>query len=186
MSTENGRIVNGLNVDDFHALIGAVGEDAGNAATSWGVETRWMGGAHTQSTVLDMKMGGETVARGFTIDIDEPEEFGGKNEYANPQDYLLSAVNACILTPFAAQCALRGINLSKLSMKTEGDIDLRGFFGMSEEVAPGYEALSYVIEVEGDADHETFEEVAAAVRATSPNFSNMARAITMNAALKVV
>jgi len=53
------------------------------------------------------------VPRRFAIDIDEPFELGGGNAYANPQKYLLAALNACIIVGYAALCALQGITLEQ-------------------------------------------------------------------------
>jgi hypothetical protein len=37
------------------------------------------------------------VSRHFAIDIDEPFELGGGNAFANPQEYLLAGLNACMI-----------------------------------------------------------------------------------------
>jgi hypothetical protein len=86
---------------------------------------------------------------------------------------------------YAAQCALRGIRLDSLEIVTEGDIDLRGFFGLSDEVAPGYEGLSYTVNIKGDATEAEFAEVHAAVMATSPNFHNLSAAVKLTPKLIV-
>jgi hypothetical protein len=89
-------------------------------------------------------MGGRKVPRRFSIDIDEPCELGGSNAFANPQEHLLAALNACMTVGYVAQCAVRGITLEKLEIETEGDIDLRGFLGRDPAIPPGYEKLRYV------------------------------------------
>jgi hypothetical protein len=37
--------------------------------------------------------------------------------------------------------AVRGIKLDEVESKLEGDLDLRGFFAIADEVRPGYEVL---------------------------------------------
>ena len=54
----------------------------------------------------DFKIGGEQVARRFSIDIDEPLQLGGSNRFANPQEHLLAALNACMTVGYVAQCAV--------------------------------------------------------------------------------
>jgi uncharacterized OsmC-like protein len=95
------------------------------------------------------KIGGEQVPRRFSIDVDEPCELGGSNRFANPQEYLLASLNACMMVGYVAQCALRGIMLEKLEIETHGDIDLRGFLGIDPAVPPGYDSLSYVVRIKG-------------------------------------
>ena len=91
-----------------------------------------------------------------------------------------------MMVGYVAQCALRGIVLDRLEIDIEGDIDLRGFLGIDETVAPGYERLTYTVRISGDATPEEFAEIHAAVRKTSPNFHNISRAIAMNDRLQVV
>jgi len=117
------------------------------------------------------------VPRRFSIDIDEPLELGGGNAYANPQEYLLAALNACMIVGYTALCALQGITLQKLEITTEGDIDLRGFFGLDPAVAAGYRELQARIVVKGDGSEEQFRKIHEMVLATSPNFYNISRAI---------
>ena len=179
------ELVNGINVDDLKQLVASVAADPAKGATRWRVATRWQGQTHSRTEIEGFDMAGEHVSRPFAIDIDEPAELGGANQYANPQEHLLAALNACMTVGYVAQCALRGIALESLEIDTTGDIDLRGFFGLDQAVAPGYEALSYTVRIKGDATPEEFEDVHAAVMATSPNFHNIANQIALRPALVV-
>jgi uncharacterized OsmC-like protein len=125
------------------------------------------------------------VPRRFAIDIDEPCELGGTNRFANPQEHLLAALNACMIVGYAAQCAVRGITLESLKIETEGQIDLRGFLGIDPTVPPGYENLSYVVRIKGSGTKAEFAEIHEAVMATSPNFYNVSRSVTLNPTLVV-
>lgn len=178
-------IVNGINTEGVMKLVGEVAADPAEGMTNWRVVTRWQGQTHSQTSVEAYGLGGKRIARDFTIDIDEPTELGGSNRFANPQEYLLAALNACMTVGYAAQCALRGIRLDRLEIVTEGDIDLRGFFGLSQEVVPGYEGLTYTVYISGDATDAEFNEVHAAVMATSPNFHNLAAAVALSPTLVV-
>ena len=179
------RIVNGINVDDLMGLVESVAADPTNGETRWRVATSWQGQTHSRSRVDGFDMAGEHIARPFVIDIDEPCELGGANRFPNPQEHLIAALNACMTVGYVAQCAIRGIELESLEIETMGDIDLRGFLGLDEAVARGYETLSYTVRIKGDATPEQFGEVHAAVMATSPNFHNIANPIALRPALVV-
>src|ERR1700761_3842476 len=90
------NIVNGLNVDDLFALIDSVKSNAANAKTSWRVATTWQGQTRSRAEVTAYGIAGTDVPRRFTLDIDEPCELGGTDRFANPQEYLLAALNACL------------------------------------------------------------------------------------------
>jgi uncharacterized OsmC-like protein len=178
-------IVNGINVDDLSALIEEIKHDPAQGKTHWRVTSAWQGQTRSRAQVDGFKIGGTRVSRRFSIDADEPCELGGSNRFANPQEYLLAALNACMIVGYAAQCALHGITLEKLEIETQGEIDLRGFLGIDPAVPPGYDTLSYVVRIRGNGTREQFAEIHNAVMATSPNFHNVSRPVDLKPTLVV-
>jgi len=178
-------VINGINVDDLFALIDDVKREPEKAQTNWHVITTWQGQTRSRSEIESYELGGQEVLRRFSIDIDEPRELGGSNNFANPQEHLIAALNACMTVGYVAQCAVRGITLESLSIETDGDIDLRGFLGIDPAVPPGYETLSYTVRIKGRGTEEQFAEVHEAVMATSPNFYNLSRAVALEPVLIV-
>lgn len=183
--TAEPTVVNGINVDDLFALIDGVKREPAKGKTNWHVTTTWQGQARSRAEVESFEIGGEKVPRRFSIDIDEPRELGGSNSFANPQEHLIAALNACMIVGYAAQCAVRGITLESLAIETNGEIDLRGFLGIDPAVPPGYENLSYTVRIKGSGTKEQFAEIHEAVMATSPNFYNMSRPVALKPALVV-
>jgi uncharacterized OsmC-like protein len=177
--------VNGIDVDALLALITRVKADPGEGKTHWRVATIWQGQARSRSEVEGFSIGGVEVPRRFSVDIDEPSELGGSNRFANPQEYLIAALNACMTVGYVAQCAVRGIALQSLAIETEGDIDLRGFFGLDPAVAPGYESLRYTVRIKGAASDQQIAEIHEAVMGTSPNFHNLSRPVPLKPTLIV-
>lgn len=182
--TMNAKMLNGLNVRDVEALIETVKADPANGNTRWKVNSTWQGRTHNRSVVKSFGIGDETVDREFSIDIDEPEQLGGANQFANPQEHLMAALNSCMMVGYVALCSLKGIEIDSLEIETRGEIDLRGFLGLSDDVAPGYEELNYAVRISGNATREEFEEIHQMVMKTSPNFHNISKAIRLNATLK--
>jgi uncharacterized OsmC-like protein len=179
------NIVNGLNVDDLMTLIDGVTKDPAKGKTNWHVATTWKGQARSRSVITGFELGGEAVSRRFALDVDEPFELGGSNAFANPQEYLIAALNACLTVGYVAQCAVRGITLEGLEIETDGEIDLRGFLGIDPNVAPGYESLSCTVRVKGNGTKAQFAEIHDAVMATSPNFYNISQPVALNPQLVV-
>src|SRR5262245_41032306 len=183
--TAEPRFVNGINVDDLFALIEGVRRDAAKGRTNWRVTTTWQGQTRSRAQVDGFEIGAERVPRRFTIDIDEPCELGGTNRFANRQEHLLAALNACMTVGYVAQCAVRGITLESLEIETNGEIDLRGFLGLDPAVPAGYENLSYTVRIKGSGSKEQLAEVHAAVMATSPNCYNVSRPVALKPTLVV-
>jgi len=177
VSSSSSNIVNGIDTDAVHTLIDDVDSDPAKGMTHWRVASSWQGGTHSRAQVDGFVMGGANVPRRFAIDIDEPFELGGGNAYANPQEYLLAALNACMIVGYTALCALQGIALEKLEITTEGDIDLRGFFGLDPAVPAGYRELQSRVVISADGSEEQLRKIHEMVLATSPNFHNITRAV---------
>ena len=56
--------------------------------------------------------------------------------------------------------AVRGIKLEEVESELEGDLDLRGFFAISDEVRPGYQEIRVNFKVKTDAENvETLKEL---------------------------
>jgi uncharacterized OsmC-like protein len=183
--TDEPTIINGINVDDLFALIESVKGDASKAMTSWRVATAWQGQTRSRAEVTGFAIGGQDVPRRFTFDIDEPYELGGTNRFANPQEHLIAALNACMTVGYVAQCAVRGITLESLEIETKGEIDLRGFLGIEPQVANGYESLRYTVKIKGNGTEQQFAEIHDAVMATSPNVYNLANAVPLQSTLVI-
>ena len=179
------NVVNGINVDDLFALIEEVKRDPAKGKTEWRVATTWQGQTRSRAEVEGFGIGGNQVPRRFSIDIDEPCELGGSNQFANPQEHLIAALNACMMVGYVAQCAVRGITLESLAIETEGEIDLRGFLGIDPAVKRGYDSLRYKVRIKGNGTKEQFAEIHEAVMATSPNFYNLSRPVTLQPTLVV-
>jgi uncharacterized OsmC-like protein len=179
------KVINGINVDDLFALIDGVKQDPAKGRTAWRVTTTWQGQTQSRSHIEGFGIGGQRVPRQFSIDIDEPCELGGSNKFANPQEHLLAALNACMMVGYVAQCAVREITLESLQIETDGEIDLRGFLGIDPTVRPGYERLKYVVRIKGSGTKEQFAEIHKAVMATSPNFFNVSRPVALEPRLVI-
>jgi len=178
-------VVNGINVADLFALIDDVKREPEKGKTNWRVITTWQGQTRSRAEIESYELGGKEVPRRFSIDIDEPRELGGSNNFANPQEHLIAALNACMTVGYVAQCAVRGITLESLAIETDGAIDLRGFLGIDPTVPPGYEKLSYTVRIKGSGTREQFAEIHNAVMATSPNFYNLSQVVALKPALIV-
>ncbi len=182
-ATETSTIINGIDVSALQSTIDTVRKTPKEGKTSWRVRSSWKGGTRSDHQVNGCVIGSKNVQREFTIRSDEPLELCGTNRYANPQELLLSSLNACMVVGYAAIAAHMGITLTKLEIEISGDIDLRGFLGIDPKVPAGYGALNQVVRISGDATPAQFAQLHDAVRATSPNLYNVTRAIPTDSRL---
>jgi uncharacterized OsmC-like protein len=179
------NVVNGLDLDALGQVVQEIQKDASKAKVRFAVSTRWTGQTRSRSTVKGYELAGEKIARDFEILADEPLEILGTNSAPNPQELLMSAVNACMTVGYVAGAAVRGITLDRLEIETTGQLDLRGFLGLDDSIPPGYEVIDYVVRIAGNGTPDQFEEIHRTVMQTSPNYFNLARPIRMNGTLTV-
>ena len=185
LDTVKNERVNGLDLKALGEVVEAIEADPGKALVAFDVTTRWTGQTRSETTIDGYTIGGERVPRTHKIVADEPFELLGENSAANPQELLMAAFNACITVGYVAGASLRGITLDSLEIRTSGELDLRGFLGLSESVLPGYEEIDYEVRITGDGSPEQFDEIHQTVLKTSPNYFNISRPIRVNATLTV-
>lgn len=187
MSTivQDPTIVNGINVTALQQAIADIGANPDAAHTSWKVTSRWQGRARTDHFVNGLDIGGQQVDRQFRIQIDEPCELCGTNEFANPQEYLMAATNACMMVGYATVAAVMGVTLTKLELEMTGDINLRGFLDLDRTVPPGYERMHYTVRIAGEGTQEQFQKMHEVVQRTSPNYYNISHPVELTSDLIV-
>jgi uncharacterized OsmC-like protein len=177
--------VNGVDTEALQQTIREVKADPKKGIARFSARTAWKGGFAVESTIDGWNLGGKNIPHRFTIHMDEPRELLGQDTHANPQEFLQSAMNACLLNTFVAVCSLQGVKLQSLEIETTGQLDLRGFLGIDSNVPAGYQDLNYTIRVKGDGTREQYEKAHQAMIATSPNYYNLAKPIRLNAKLIV-
>ena len=134
--------LNGLDLAALDETIEQVRANPACGQVAFRVKTEWKGQTRSESTVEHFTCAGEPVARNFTIVADEPRELLGTDTAPNPQELLLSALNACMMVGYVAQASIRGITLDECRIETEGELDLRGFLGLDDDVPPGYRRMA--------------------------------------------
>ena len=106
-----GRQVNGLDVQALADVMREIERDPAKGQVEFRVRTEWKGQTRSRTAVESYTIGGQEVHRSFTIDADEPFELLGRNTAPNPQELLMSALNACITVGYVAGASVKGIAL---------------------------------------------------------------------------
>ena len=85
-----------------------------------------------------------------TFEADHPEVLVGQDHAPTPVEFLLHALAACLTSGIANIAAASGVNLTSVESTVEGDIDLLGILGLSDEVRNGYQQIRVSFHLEGD------------------------------------
>ncbi|MGB0346795.1 MAG: OsmC family protein [Balneolaceae bacterium] len=93
-------------------------------------------------SILERGFRSEIKVRDFNFIVDEPHSLGGENEAPNPVEYVLGALASCQEIVIKAYAGQLGIKLNSIRVEASGDLDLAGFFNISNE-RPGFNQVRY-------------------------------------------
>ena len=86
----------------------------------------------------------------------------------SPVEVVLAALGSCQEITYRAYATALGIELDKVSVEIEGDIDFRGFFGVDDSVRSGYNNIRAVVKIASDAPAEELEKLREMVNSHCP------------------
>lgn len=170
MATATPTIANGVNVTQLAETIGLIRQQPDIARFTFRTETRWEGGGRSTTRIEGFYGAGQETphARAIELSGDEPPVLLGTDTAANAVEAILHALGSCLAVGFAYNAAAQGIAIRELRFRSEGDLDLHGFLGLSDQVRPGFERIRFAVAVKADAPREKLEELCAYVQRTSP------------------
>ena len=178
--------LNGVDVDQLTEAVETMSEDPSVAQFHFRAETEWTDGLQSVTSIDEFEQAGERIrTREFHVEGDEPEQILGERSAPNAVELLLAALGSCLTVGYAAHAAAMEIELDELRFEMDGDVDLRGFLGVSEDVRAGYDEVTCTAHVEADASEEELAELRERVETTSPLMDNVANRVSLETDLVV-
>jgi uncharacterized OsmC-like protein len=152
MTTTDVPMRNGVDTATLFATLDAVKANPEIAKFQFRATNRWVSGTHNRSTIHGFYGAGQEMAhkQASTFEADHPEILVGQDNAPTPVEFLLHALAACLTSGLANIAAARGVNLTSVESTVEGDIDLLGILGLSDDVRNGYEQIRVSFRLEGD------------------------------------
>jgi len=186
MMKEDNNSKNGVNVEELFNTIDAVKKAPVIARFKFRANNEWIDGGHNRTTVKDFygiqkDHKHEAV---FKLDADEPPLLLGTGKGPNPVEYLLTALAACVTTSLVYHAAAKGIVLKSVESRLEGDIDLRGFLGISKEVRKGYQEIRMYFKIDADVSDAELEELVQLGPSYSPVFDSVTKGVPVKVQLE--
>jgi uncharacterized OsmC-like protein len=106
--------------------------------------------------------------RQFCVDVDEAAALGGEDRAPNPVELALAALATCQEITYRLHAAALGIPLHDVAVALEGDLDLRGLFGVDGTVRPGFKEIRGSVKFDSPAPPEDLNRLKQAVDAHCP------------------
>jgi uncharacterized OsmC-like protein len=153
---------NGVDTEQMFATLDLIKAQPELARFQFRATNRWIDGSHNRTTIKDFyAAGGEDTTRSeaFEIDAGEPAILLGSDTGANPAEYLLHALAACLTTSIVYVAAARKVQLTSVESTLTGDMDVRGALGVDDEPRNGFERIGVSFRVTGNAPGEKLREI---------------------------
>lgn len=161
--TATADTTNGVDVNYVMGVIDQVKDNAEVANFQFRASNQWIDGGHNRSTVKEFYGAckeDDTRTKSFVMEADEPPILASKDAAPNPVEFVLHGLASCLTTSMAYHAAVRGIEIDSIRSELEGDLDLRGFLGLSDNVRKGYHHVRVAMTVKSDASAEQLKELA--------------------------
>jgi uncharacterized OsmC-like protein len=175
-------LVNGVNVDNLFTTIDAIKGAPSIAKFNFRIENRWEGASKNRSSVNAFSGAGQEFSRqkSFVLFADEPPVLLGQDSAANPVEYLLHSLAACLTTSMVYHAAARGIEIEAVESTFEGDIDLHGFLDLDPKIRKGYQGIRVSFKIKADVPDERLQEIVELGTGHSPVFDSLTKGVPVS------
>jgi uncharacterized OsmC-like protein len=182
---EKKGVVNGVDVDKLYDTIDAIKETPALGKFKFRVKNKWINAGHNHITIKDFYGVQKDILHEtpFELDAGEHPVLLSQDEGPNPVEYLLTALSGCLTSALVYHAAAKGVKIEGVQSRLEGDIDLRGFLGISPDVKVGYENIRVYFKIDADVSEEKKEELIRMAQKYSPVFNTVFNATPVSVQL---
>lgn len=186
MATTAPTLTNGVNVTQLVDTIGLIKQTPALAKFTFRAETVWEEGGRSRTRIDGFHGAGAEMRHAQVIELtgDEPPILLGGDTAANAVEAILHAIGSCVAVGFAYNAAAQGIAIEELRFRSQGELDLHAFLGLSDTVRPGFERIAIEVTVKADAPRAKLEELCAYVQRTSPVVDIVRNPVPLTVTLK--
>lgn len=178
--------MNGVDTPTLMATINAVGGQPNLAKFQFRARGRWINGTHSETTMMDFAgAGGEHSHKvAYKAHGDHPAVLCGADLAPTPVEWVLHALSTCLMSGIANIASARGIKLRKVESMIEGDINLLGILGLSDDVRNGYQGIRVSFTIDGDASAADLEKIVMQSKARSAVFDILSNGVPVSVGVK--
>jgi uncharacterized OsmC-like protein len=147
------------------------------AKATFYVKSEWNGGFNVTSRSKGFRTGGQNIERNsdeYKMQYDFPNQFSGEGKGLTVCEYCMGSLAACLAQTIVAHAASKGIQIDGITIDVEGDVDLRGFTGISNDVRPGAKQFRVNMNIKSNtASKEKINELHEIGKRFSPAFDTL-------------
>lgn len=174
--SKNDSKFNGVNTNSLNSLLNSIKNNPEMGKVNFVVSSEWNGGFSVTSRSKELRIGNMAMSRSrqYETTFDFPEQFSGQGQGQTVCENCMGSLAACLTQTIVAHATAMGIKLDSIKMNVEGDVDLGGFSGLSNNARPGAKEFRVHIDIKSDtATKEQLQELYEIGKKFSPAFDTL-------------
>jgi len=167
---------NGVNTQVLNTVFESMRNHPEMAKATFSVKSAWNGGFSVTSTSKGFRIGGQNIERNteYRTKHDFPDQLSGEGRGPTVCESCMGSLAACLTQTIVAHATSRGIQIDSIDIDVEGDVDLRGFTGISNDVRPGAQQFRVDMNIKSNnASKEQINELYEIGKRFSPAFDTL-------------
>ena len=176
MNDNNNYRFNGVNTQILNKLFNSMRNQPEMAKATFSVKSEWNGGFSVTSSSKGFRIGGQNIERNteYKAQYDFPDQLSGEGKGPTVCESCMGSLAACLTQSIIAHAISRGIQIDSINIDVEGDVDMRGFTGISNDVRPGAQQFRVNMNIKSNtASKEQINELYDIGKRFSPAFDTL-------------
>ena len=169
---------NGVNTQVLNTIYNSLQNQPEMAKATFYVKSEWNGGFSVTSSSKGFRIGGQNIERNteYRTQYDFPNQLSGEGRGPTVCESCMGSLAACLTQTIVAHATSRGIQIDSIDIDVEGDVDLRGFTGISNDVRPGAQQFRVNMNIKStNASKEQINELREIGKRFSPAFDTLTK-----------
>jgi uncharacterized OsmC-like protein len=176
MNNKKNNGFNGVNTQVLNTVFESMRNHPEMAKATFSVKSVWNGGFSVTSTSKGFRIGGQNIERNteYRTQHDFPDQLSGEGRGPTVCESCMGSLAACLTQTIVAHATSRGIQIDSIDIDVEGDVDLSGFTGISNDVRPGAQQFRVNMNIKSNnASKEQINELYEIGKRFSPAFDTL-------------
>jgi uncharacterized OsmC-like protein len=174
---EKNEAFNGVNTQILNTVYNTLQNQPEMAKATFSVKSEWNGGFSVTSSSKGFRIGDQNIERNpeeYKMHYDFPNQLSGQGRGLTVCEYCMGSLAACLAQTIVAHASSKGIQIDSINIDVEGDVDMRGFTGISNDVRPGAQQFRVNMNIKSNsASKEQIDELREIGKKFSPAFDTL-------------
>ena len=176
MNDKRNNRFNRVNTQILNTVFESMRNHPEMAKATFYVKSEWNGGFSVTSSSKEFHIGGQNIERNteYKAQYDFPNQLSGEGRGPTVCEGCMGSLAACLTQTIVAHATFRGIHIDSIDIDVEGDVDLRGFTGIYNDVRPGAQQFRVNMNIKSsNASKEQINELYEIGKRFSPAFDTL-------------